>query len=619
MPTNSIDSGLRRVSSVLIFLASSSIAYPVLAAEYYVSPTGNDANAGSMTQPFATLQKGHDVAAAGDTVWIRGGTYRIVTPKNSGAGIALTKSGTSDTNRIKFWAYAGERPVFDFAMLAISTSGYTAGFSVSGSYLHIKGLEIKNVPMNTRSNNGISVSGSNDIFELLDLHHISGTGIFIHGGSATGGHLVLNCDAHDNYDPTSTQGDGQNADGFGVHYQETGTPTILRGCRAWWNSDDGYDFISQEVPVILENSWGMSNGYINSGAGRPADGAGNGFKIGSSKTGIRHVVRNCLAWKNRASGFYANHSSGGNDWFNNTAYQNGTQFNLLASTWDAAGNRTDGVTLTGARAHKMRNNIGYPNKNSYVDGYGVDTTFNTWDLGITPTDSDFASVSDSVAMGPRGADGSLPSANFMKLSSASRLVDKGTNVGLPFAGTAPDLGCYEAGLPSGGTAGMGGAGGGGIGGRGGSGGATTTGGMSTGGAAGSTSIGGAAGTVTGGSDAGGATNGGMASGGGTATGGAASGGTATGGSGGSAGTATSGGTSAGGSGSDAGGSSSGGTNAAGTSGEPATTVPPDAEDEVAGCGCRTAQPRGGSLGAILASLLAVVVVVGRRVRFEEQR
>ncbi|MEI9942470.1 MAG: hypothetical protein WDO69_35090 [Pseudomonadota bacterium] len=71
--------------------------------------------------------------------------------------------------------------------------------------------------------------------------------------------------------------------------------------------------------MIIENSWAMGNGYINSGTARPAAGNGNGFKAGSSKTGIRNVIRNSLAWKNVASGFYANHSSGGNDWFNNTS------------------------------------------------------------------------------------------------------------------------------------------------------------------------------------------------------------------------------------------------------------------------------------------------------------
>src|ERR1051325_3995958 len=45
-------------------------ALDALATDYYVSPTGSDSAAGTMDAPFATLQKGHDVSAAGDTVWI---------------------------------------------------------------------------------------------------------------------------------------------------------------------------------------------------------------------------------------------------------------------------------------------------------------------------------------------------------------------------------------------------------------------------------------------------------------------------------------------------------------------------------------------------------------------
>ena len=433
------------------------------AAEYYVAPGGNDANAGTMDAPFASLQKAVNVAVAGDTVWIRGGTYKIATPATSGAGINFSKSGTSDSNRIKYWAYPGEKPLFDFTNLQISTSGYTHGFVVSGSYLHFKGLEICCVPMNMYSNNGVAVtSGGYDTFEQLDMHHNSGNGIFI-GSKSAGGHLVLNCDAHDNYDATSNQGQGQNADGFGVHYQTTGAMTVVRGCRAWWNSDDGYDLINQEVPVTVENSWAFGNGYASYGTFNPADGNGNGFKMGSSATGVRHIVQNNVAWKNKANGFYANHSSGGNTWFNNTSFMNGTQYNLLASPPNDP-NTT--ITLSGAAAHVMRNNIGYPNKNSNMTG--VDTMFNSWDLGITPAATDFASTSDpSVSMtgmaiegmgalGPRQADGSLPDVDFLKLVAGSRMIDKGTDVGLPYAGSAPDLGAYEYGLA--GTGGAGGAG-----------------------------------------------------------------------------------------------------------------------------------------------------------------
>jgi MYXO-CTERM domain-containing protein len=238
----------------------------------------------------------------------------------------------------------------------------------------------------------------------------------------------------------------------------------------------------------------MGAGYSNYGTG--AGGNGNGFKIGSSKTGIRHTVMNCVAWKNKANGFYANHSSGGNTWYNNTSFQNGTQYNMLASTWsepNGGGTRTDGVILTGTKVHIMRNNIGFPNKNEYITGYGVDTAFNTWDLNITPAAKDFLSITDttvggtgqaiettSLALGPRQADGSLPNVDFLKLAAGSQMIDKGTDVQLPFVGAAPDLGAYEfgaSGAAGGGTGGVTGGGGStGAGGRAGSGGSAGSGG-----------------------------------------------------------------------------------------------------------------------------------------------
>ena len=480
----------QRLVALFVALIGPGAVGTARATDYYVATTGSDSNAGTMDAPWATLQKGASTAVAGDTVWIRGGTYAVTTPANSGAGINFSKSGTSSAN-INYFAYQGEVPVFDFTNLQISTTGYTMGFVVSGSYLHFKGLEICCVPMNMYSNNGISVNtpAANDTFELLNMHHNSGNGIFV-GNKSGGGHLILNCDAHDNYDATSNQGQGQNADGFGVHYQTTGGTTIIRGCRSWWNSDDGYDLINQEVPVTVENSWAMMNGYAMYGTFNPADGNGNGFKMGSSKTGIRHLVQNNVAWKNKANGFYANHSTGGNTWYNNTSFMNGSQYNMLASSFDASGNVVMTVTLSGALAHIMRNNIGYPNNNQNMTG--VDTMFNSWDLGITPASSDFASTSDpSVSMtgmqiegmgalGPRQADGSLPNVDFLHLSAGSRMIDKGTDVGLPYLGTAPDLGAYEYGATSTGGA----SGTGGTPGPGGSSGANGTGGARTGGTGG---------------------------------------------------------------------------------------------------------------------------------------
>src|SRR5262245_5775029 len=108
---------LVRLSLGAATLASLLGATHARAAEYFVAPTGSDSAAGTMAAPFATLQKGADVAAAGDTVWIRAGTYQ------SSKQIKLSKSGSSDSQRIKFFAYQNEKPIFDFSTYVSTNTG----------------------------------------------------------------------------------------------------------------------------------------------------------------------------------------------------------------------------------------------------------------------------------------------------------------------------------------------------------------------------------------------------------------------------------------------------------------------------------------------------------------
>jgi hypothetical protein len=53
-----------------------------LLAAYYVAPAGVDSNAGTIESPFATLQKAHDVVAAGDTIFMRGGVFNVSDTQN---------------------------------------------------------------------------------------------------------------------------------------------------------------------------------------------------------------------------------------------------------------------------------------------------------------------------------------------------------------------------------------------------------------------------------------------------------------------------------------------------------------------------------------------------------
>ena len=49
----------------------------VSAKTVFVAPTGNDSDSGTLIQPFASLMKAQQIAESGDTVFIRGGIYRL--------------------------------------------------------------------------------------------------------------------------------------------------------------------------------------------------------------------------------------------------------------------------------------------------------------------------------------------------------------------------------------------------------------------------------------------------------------------------------------------------------------------------------------------------------------
>jgi len=404
-----------------------------LAADYYVAPGGSDQNPGTKERPFATVGKGQERAAPGDTVYIRGGSYNIASG-TAVDGILLNKSGQSG-RLIKYVAVAGEKPVFDFSRLTAKQR--LTGIRVTASYVQVKGLELKGVPQRINTANeswGIYNTGSNNVYEQLDIHHISGPGLFIGGGS---NNLVLNCDSHHNYDPLSKAGAGENADGFGCH--GSGSNNTFRGCRAWWNTDDGYDFISAKGKCVVERSWAFYNGYMPGTFDAGRNGAG--FKAGGYGTGAvpasvpRHTVRFCLAFRNRAAGFYANHHPIGGDWFNNTGYKNARDFDMLVSNG-------------GNPSHALRNNLGYGSSQVITNFTGSNARNNAWQLRVTINDSDFQSVDLRGVDGPRKADGSLPDLGFMKLRAGSDLIDKGNDIGFPFSGAAPDLGWFESGNAS---------------------------------------------------------------------------------------------------------------------------------------------------------------------------
>ena len=71
------------------------------AAEFHVSPHGNDANPGTQAAPFRTIQHAADLAQPGDVITVHEGVYR--------ERISPPRGGESDAKRIVYQAAAGEK------------------------------------------------------------------------------------------------------------------------------------------------------------------------------------------------------------------------------------------------------------------------------------------------------------------------------------------------------------------------------------------------------------------------------------------------------------------------------------------------------------------------------
>jgi hypothetical protein len=267
--------------------------------------------------------------------------------------------------------------------------------------------------------------------------------------SGGGNNLFLNCDAYRNHDNVSQDGKGSNTDGFGCHPNPGSTGNVFRGCRAWFNSDDGFDIIRADESVLFENCWAFYNGFSTSFGSL---GDGNGFKAGGyaydeadkiPNPVPKNTVRFCIAVRNKASGFYSNHHLAGNDWYNNTAYLNRSNFNMV----NRESPESDDIWVNGYD-HVLKNNLsykpfGFGKHTEYIDTSQNTLANNSFDLPISLTDDDFMSLDHSLLTAPRNPDGSLPDIDFMRPVQGSAVIDAGVDIGFAFSGNAPDLGALE--------------------------------------------------------------------------------------------------------------------------------------------------------------------------------
>ncbi len=455
---------------------------PDLTEKIWCAPDGDDATAdGTEEKPFFSLDKAIALVQPGMRICMKAGTYLY------DHRINIDDCNGTEESPIELFAVGG-RAVLDFSAMPYhkhSDNPYQ-GVRLTSSYWHFYRIDICNA-----SDNGLLIErnkpakgSSSDIVKLTEQAHDNlieecrfykngDTGLQIKNLGAY--NRIVNCDSYLNCD--EGQGD---ADGFAPKLS-VGDGNYFYGCRAYLNSDDGWDVFYKKdgafgdnVTIIMENCISYKNGFLDENTIAP-DGNGNGYKCGSDQGAMNVYLSRCLAICNKAKGFDQNHNAG-DIIMNNCTGMTLTSIDSKSYSYRIYETIDQGheVRLTNCIAindnyatDKRDKNTGLPKptehgKNGQYGRFEVDETLDRLTVDhcefqkADPTQ--FVDVDNhQELMAERGEDGELPETTFAHLTPGSFLVDAGTAVeggnyrgievaGIDYVGQAPDLGAYESGI-----------------------------------------------------------------------------------------------------------------------------------------------------------------------------
>jgi hypothetical protein len=174
---STISHGARVLALALVLTTSAS------AATRYVSPTGNDANPGTLAAPLATPGKALALAGAGDTVLLRAGTYSISRP------LSITQAGLTLRSYPGEWAriVAGTSDLTNLtSVVVVYASGVTIeslelqgasyyGIKLDALYGPQSGITIRGVKVHHTGRDGIKSQNADGL--LIEQCEVASTGV----------------------------------------------------------------------------------------------------------------------------------------------------------------------------------------------------------------------------------------------------------------------------------------------------------------------------------------------------------------------------------------------------------------------------------------------------------
>jgi hypothetical protein len=434
--------------------------------DYYVSPTGNDANNGkSPSTPFQTIQKAANLTAPGDTVYIMDGTY---TYSGGNRMVTITKSGALNTATnqpayITYKAAPGAHPVL------FSDNAWDV-ILIQASYINIEGLEIKGnnanltladgeaaynywleqttagLPVNygdprfTKANtNGINInSGTNLTNGLPAFHHITIRNNIVHDlpaggiGSANVDYITIEDNlVYNNAWFTMYACSGISVLGGVDVDAETGYKSIIRNNTVHHNQTN--------VKWNQVKTYSDGNGIIidyNKNTGKT-------FPAYKGKT----LVQNNISYNNGGSGIHS-FNSANVDIMNNTLYNNNQNPHLTYAQLFASSSEKVNIFNNIVYSRDLRQGeINYAINNASGSELVIYAN-NIYYGGGTPKEigpNDVIADPKFVSLDPTNA-------NFLRLQTNSPAIDRGTKTLAPSIdnihaarpqGAKYDIGAYE--------------------------------------------------------------------------------------------------------------------------------------------------------------------------------